>query len=231
MLHGLVAYPVSYKTLSEWIADAVQSGCVKAKTIENYLIGIKNRHIEDGLPTDVFADPRIKRLLLGALRLFGTTPIRPRGEIERPLLLAMVKSLDTNNHDDVNLKAAFTVAFAAFLRPGEFTWDAWDEFSPQQCLSRQSVSFLPDGSVILHLPQSKTDPFGQGFPIPLAPADDDACPVSALRTLLSRYPRTPSHPLFSRNFGPFSSLYLETSVKRAVLAAGHDPSTFSGHSF
>ena len=83
-------------------------------------MALKSKHIDHGYTTDVFDDPRIKRMLHRALCLFDTKPIRDRGEITRPLL-TMVKALNPEVHDEANLIAVFTVAFAAFLRPGEFT--------------------------------------------------------------------------------------------------------------
>lgn len=231
ILRNLPILPVTYETLSKWMADTLDSGRAKPETIEGYLIGIKNRHVEEGLPTDVFNDPHLKRILRRAVRLLGPTPIRERGEIERPLLLAMLNSL-SNTFDHVNLRAAFTIAFAAFLRAGELTWSKWNSTDHTTHLSRGSVTFLKDGTgVLLHLPCSKTDPLGKGTIIPLAPADDIACPVSSLRTLFTRYPRPATDPLFSRLVGPFDRDWFEISLKQAILYTGRDPSTFSGHSF
>ena len=214
------------------MADTLDSGRSKPETIEGYLIGIKNRHVEEGLPTDVFNDPRLKRILRGAIRLLGPTPTRERGEIERPLLLGMLNSLSDSTFDHVNLRAAFTVAFAAFLRAGELTWSKWNPDNHTTHLSRGSVTFLENGTgVLLQLPRSKTDPLGKGTTIPLAPANDLACPVASLRTLFSRYPRPATDPLFTRLVGPFDKDWFEVSIKQAILHTGRDPSTFSGHSF
>ena len=144
----------------------------------------------------------------------------------------MLNSLKSNTFDQVNLHAAFTVAFAAFLRAGELTWSKWNPDSHATHLSRGSITFLEnDTGVILHLSRSKTDPFGNGTTIPLATADDPACPVSSLRKLFSRYPHPTNDPLFSRLTGPFDKDWFESAIKQAILHAGRDPSTFSGHSF
>jgi hypothetical protein len=230
LLNGHPALPATFLSLASWIADTLDSGRAKPETVETYLIGIKNHHIENGAPTTVFEDPRIKRLLRGALRIFGAKPIRPRDEIERPLLTSMLRTLDLNRHDHVNLRAAFTVAFAAFLRSGELTWDTWDHNSHHLHLSRGSVQFIKNGAILL-LPRSKTDPFGKGTPIVLSPAPDEACPIRALKTLFSRYPTANTTPLFNRLAGPFNQSWFVASLKDAILASGHDPSHFSGHSF
>jgi len=123
------------------------------------------------------------------------------------------------------------MAFAAFLRCGEFTWDSWTTNSYLFHLSRSSVQFQPD-FVTLHLPSSKTDPYRQGTLIPLASSPDIACPVTALSSLFTRYPsNSPSDPLFSRTFGPFNQAWVISRLHSALLASGIDPTGYSGHSF
>jgi hypothetical protein len=74
---------------------------------------------------------------------------------------------------------------------GEFTWYAWDHVqSPKSCLARKYVTFTRQGTVTLHLPASKTDPFRQGTDISLASTGSILCPVSALHTALNWY----NHP-------------------------------------
>jgi hypothetical protein len=143
----------------------------------------------------------------------------------------MVKTRNSNLHDDINIIAAFTVAFAAFLRPAEFTWSAWDStITHKTHLSRGSVSFTPEG-VLLHLPSSKTDPFARGTTIPLARADDEACPVQALQRLFQKYPKSNNQPLFTRLAGAFNRSWLEQAIQQSILNTGHNPATYSGHSF
>ena len=124
-------------------------------------------------------------------------------------------------HDDVNLRATFCTAFAAFLRIGEFTWTQWSPDSSLRFLSRGSVQFVTDG-VLLRLPASKTDPFRKGVTIPLSPSHDSTCPVAALRLLFQRYPKPLSEPLFSRSYGPFNRDWniRKIRVSRAAVRIG-----------
>jgi hypothetical protein len=93
-----------------------------------------------------------------------------------------------STHDDLNLRAAFCLAFSAFIRIGEFTWSQWDSQSFLLHLSRGSVHFVPDG-VLLQLPTSKTDPFRKGVSIPWSQSSEATCSVSALQLLFHRYPK------------------------------------------
>ena len=98
---------------------------------------------------------------------------------------------------------AFCIAFAGFLRMGEITWSTWNNQSFLQLLPRGSIQFVPDG-VILQSLASKTDPFRRGVTIPLSTSGDIACPVSALCTLVERYPQPATAPLFSQLLGQFN---------------------------
>ena len=53
----------------------------------------------------------------------------------------------------------------------------------------------------LSLPASKTDPFRQGVTILIASADDEACPVVALRRLVNDFPASAHAPLFDMGVG------------------------------
>jgi hypothetical protein len=194
------------------------------------LTGLRSFHVDRGIPTTVFDDPRIKRIILGAQRVFGVTEIRERREITRDVLLAIVPTFNNNSYDDINLRAAFTVAFSAFLRPGEFTWDKWTKLSFLTHISRGSIQFKSDG-VLLHLPKSKTDQFRKGSNIAISPSNDAACAVAALRLLFQRYPKPDNEPLFSRTLGPFDKKWIADNLTSSLVKAGMDPTAYSGHSF
>jgi len=136
-----------------------------------------------------------------------------------------------HTHDDVNIHAAFCLAFAAFLRPSELTWKTWDSSSYLAHLSRGSIEFTPAG-MLLHLPKSKTDQLRAGVSIPIAPSGNDkTCPVGSLHALLKKYPKHRHAPLFCRHVGPFDYEYFTSRIQTALLQAGFDPQGFTGHSF
>jgi len=142
----------------------------------------------------------------------------------------MTRSL-RQSHDDLNIRAAFCIAFAAFLRPGELTWKKWGPNAHLTHLSRSSIEFTPNG-LLLHLPKSKTDQQRAGVSIPIAPSPDEAtCPVTTLHRLFAKYPKGPHEPLFSRQVGPFDYDYLTSRIQATLLHAGFNPQGYSGHSF
>jgi hypothetical protein len=113
----------------------------------------------------------------GAARKYGNRPKRQRLEITSEILEATLNL----SHDDITIYVAFCTA--GFLRIGEFTWSAWDNFeSFLQSPSREPIQFVRDG-VILQLPASKTDSFRKGVSIPLYPSGDITSTVSALSNI------------------------------------------------
>jgi integrase len=200
-------------------------------TAQSYLFALRSHHIDLGLSVQSFDDERLKRIIRGAKRQFGETPTRERKEITKEVLQSLVSHL-THTHDDVNLQAAFCVAFAAFLRVDEFTWKDWTSQSHLFRLSRGSIRFADDGhSVTIQLPSSKTDQFRHGVMIPLSASHDLTCPVVALRILVHRYPKPPTHPLFSRTIGNFTSKWVIQRLQTLLRKTGINPTGFSGHSF
>jgi integrase len=149
----------------------------------------------------------------------------------------MLDTLKGNSFENVNLRAAFCVAYHGFLRLGEFTYSNWSESSTSFSLTRGSVKFQK-GQVIIHLSSSKTDQFRNGVDIPLLETFDATCPREALKHLFNKYPTPRSHPLFGRvtidghlkgNY--FNRQWVVQKIQECILRAGLDPTNFSGHSF
>jgi len=178
--HGFHTFPVTFEALAEFIAETAEQTSVE--TAKAYVSHLRSLHIDHGHNTDIFNDKRIKLVLRGASWTYTSKPIQERMEITKEVLEAMLNNLHST-HDDLNLRAAFCLAFSAFLRIGEFTWSQWNDQSFLLHISRGSVQFVP-GGLLLQLPASKTDPFRKGVSIPLSKSSDTTCPVSALRLLL-----------------------------------------------
>jgi len=184
-----------------------------------------------GFDESAFNDPRLERIIRGGKRYYGDVDRRERFPITREILVRILQQIP-DTYDGLNNKAALCLGFSAFLRAGEFTYDKWEETSPNFALTRSSISFEEDGNLVLTLPASKTDYFRKGVRIPLAAAPNRSptCPAITLRTLFNRFPANPKAPLFAKTFGPFSRDHLIKTIRNALLDAGLSPTGFSGHS-
>jgi len=226
-LCGLKPYPATIYNLTAWIASAIIK--TKAKTTKQYLQGLRSYHIEMGYNIAEFNDPRLERVIRGGKRYHGDVGRCTRLPITWDILVKILGTIP-DTCDGINLKASLCLGFSAFLRLGEFTYDRWEESSPNFLLTRSLVTFETDGNISLFLPASKTDYFRKGVHIPLASTPSITCPVSALQKLFKKFPTLPTAPLFAHTFGPFSRDYIVKSIRYALLNAGINPSNFSGHS-
>ena len=203
---------------------------VKPATAKAYVSALRSLHLQYNYSTSAFDDPRIDLVLKGGKRIHGEGARRIRLPLTSEILSRLVQYIP-NDRDDINLKAAFCVTFAGFLRSDEFMWEIWDSSSSQSYLARNHVKFNKDGSVTLTLPASKTDPYRRDTPIQLSQSSSLLCPVRALSTLFRTQPGSPDNPLFSRMFGSFIRSYVIDKVKELLLRAGINSANFSGHSF
>jgi hypothetical protein len=199
----------------------------KAETIKTHLTALRSHHVDRGIPTEVFDDLRVKRILRGSQRAFGTTSIRERGEFTRDILLTIVATL-SDSHDDVNFQAAFTVAFPAFVRLSEFTWDSCQN-THESFISRAAVQF-PIDDVLLHLPNPKQINSGKGTksPYPRPTMQDALLPPSSH---CSRNTQNPTqNPCFQGTWVLCNKHWISDKLN-SLLKAGYDPTIYSGNSF
>ena len=198
--YGTQAWPALEPILIEWVTGRVfgsaapKQGQIQPKTVESYLSALKSYHVDRNLPTDAFSSLRtnflqhptklhllfihikiyiltyIKRFLNGARSLF------PQIKKERlPItkdILEKITSVVPISIEDLNIDTAFKVAWAGFLRMGEFTYtDAESQartFADTK-LTRSDITFSEgDQHAILRLKRSKTDVNHTGVEIILA---------------------------------------------------------------
>jgi hypothetical protein len=237
-LRGATAFPASEQQLLVWVSKLGERG-LRTKTIKSYLTGLKSLHVDLGLGTKPFGNPRLQRIIRGINRFQGEPNRKERLPITRNLLIRLLSLLDRNDPRDANLYGAFCLAHAGFLRAGEFTWSennlvhGHTEFAPWN-LTQRSIQFEED-RLFLTLPNSKTDPFRKGVTITLASSGDAACPVTAMRHLYDLCPSwTPLAPLFTRLLQDenkaFTREYLVQHL-RELLAQLGVRGTYSGDSF
>src|SRR5438046_6649284 len=115
----------------------------KPDTTESYISTIRSIHLEKGIPLSIFNDPRIDLVIRGGKRMYREGAKRIRLPLTASILLRILPQLRATEQD-INIKAALCVAFAAFLRCGEFTWDNWSNTHHLSFLARQHVKFNAD---------------------------------------------------------------------------------------
>lgn len=75
----------------------------------------------------MFHNPQLERIVAGMRRLRGEAEARPeRNPITKDILLRLLPLFDPRTLHGATMKAAFCLAFAAFLRVGEFTYTERD---------------------------------------------------------------------------------------------------------
>jgi hypothetical protein len=190
--------------------------------------------VDRRIPVDVFKSEFLARVIAGIRRM---TPYHEKKK-SSPMTLDILNKFGapvpgSDSIDDLNITVAAKIAFAGFLRSGEFMYDDRGDRHTfiNTKLTRSDVTFGDnDEHVRLRLKRSKTDDLHQGVDILLAATGDHNCPVQALRLLWLRDPQEPYAPLFKLEGRPFSYSVVVPLIQ-ARLRRLHipDPSSFTGH--
>ncbi|SPO19921.1 uncharacterized protein UTRI_10013 [Ustilago trichophora] len=226
---GIISLPATDATLMEWIAALSREGRTY-HAIKNRLTALRSWHVDLGLNAAAFADARVQRMLRGFKRLFGVQQRGQKLPITLPILTSLVDQLHrhpfASAHDRTTFISAFTLAYACFLRCGEFTWSTFD---PATTLLVGSVAWHNGYATVL-LPRSKTDPFGKGTSLVVPATGGATCPFSALKAICAGRPA--SAPLFILDGArPFSRSRVLPTLRRLLSNLGLAESRFAGHSF
>ena len=225
-------YPATVETLTSWSANLGDRN-LKSKTIKAYLTGLRSHHIDIGYAggdIEAFHHPTLQRVIAGIRRLQGDDQTRERRPITRDLLLQLLNQFDKSTIQGATWHASFCLAFAGFLRMGEFTWSLSDRTPDfrRWHITRSSV-ILHEDSLELTLPSSKTDPFRRGVTITIAATGDDAYAIASLANLTTKFPAPLLAPLFDPGY-PYTRTHV-TQVLRNKLANLNIEGRYSGHSF
>lgn len=220
----------------EWVCSL--GGQVQPKTIKAYLSHVRSLHIDNDLDFSPTESPMVQRVIRGIKRYHGEKDRKPKLPITLPILLTLLHHIkEANSLDYQMLTAACCLAFAAFLRCGEFTVANTKKWNPSINLSRSAVIFLPNFDNATHLqlilPASKTDPFRKGVTVLVAAAPNRAsCPLTAIKTMFNTHPAPPDAPLFLTHTGkPLSRTLLIESIRTALRAGGFEERLYAGQSF
>ena len=74
----------------------------------------------------VFHHPQLQRIIAGSRHLRDEANTKERRPITKDLLLQILSYFDKSTYTGATLYASFCLAFAAFLRVGEFTYSKRD---------------------------------------------------------------------------------------------------------
>ena len=160
-----------------------------AATLSTYIAGLSFQLRSLGLQ-DVTQSFIVKRMLEGSRR--GRITRDVRCPITMPTLKRLLLALPhvcTSSYEGLLFRAAFLLAFFAFLRVGEFTVRARGH-APTLRLADVNLRQGGGAGLELRIRSSKTDQKGAGCRI-LLPGNksEDLCPVHAARAYLALRPR------------------------------------------
>ena len=117
--------------------------------------------------------------------------------------------------------SAFTLAFYAFLQAWEFTDSSLQWFDVQSSPT----------TIIIHLRQSKTDPFRCGQSIFLQATSTSTCPVRAMNLFTDLITTRTGLLYCGGRFNPLSREQLTRALSMLLQLAGYDQHSYASHSF
>ena len=214
------------------------AGRVGTKRIKEQLTGLKSWHVDLGLDASLLDSDSLRRTIRGIGRYHGEAKQRQAIPITLPILRNALRYIRANPtmfgglRAAATLTAAYSLAFAAFLRCGSFTYDG-GKFDRTFCLSRAHVH-LTGPTPYFHLPADKTDTFRHGVDVHLPTnAPEDVCPIRAIQYLMLHWPGQPHEPLFSLSgaLPHFPRSLVIDKYLAIALRETRVPGKFTGHSF
>jgi hypothetical protein len=235
-----LSFPISQDTLCLWMAD--QAETLKFTTIRYYLHGIATTHIEMGYKSPITDSPLIWRMHTAIKRLQGANSTTRRLPITVELLSQVDRHFDPSNESHRCTRAAMWLGTCGLLRSGEF---AVKNANSNQLLVR-NLTFVKSDKVnirsydptslrsasymIVHLDQSKTDPFRHGTDIIVSNRNA----INAMASYLShRAHLKQDEPLFMENGRKPLTVTSLVRAMRAMLSKASIPNIdkYKGHSF
>ena len=232
--HGLTALPITSNSAILFATDMEMNG-LTYRTLKIYLAAITRLNIEAGYPNTVRHDPLLQCALQGIKRQHGET-----GNTRLPITIQVMRSLKKsithsqgyNSHDKRMLWAAFTLAFFAFLRVGEFTSPTQGFFDANRTLLGSDIS-LQQEDIHIRIKVSKTDPFRHGSNVIIAPSGSDICAVTAYKSYRDIHRFQGHLPAFQFSDGKFLTRQAVSSAIHQLLTQAGIPDAhlYNTHSF
>ena len=228
----MLTWPAPCSHVVAFISSMSLEGKAPA-TISSYLAGIAFWHKINGWedPSKAFI---VQKLVEGSKRLNGSPD--SRAPLTLPLLIDILGALNkvcTSSYETILFRAAFSLAFFAFLRVGEFTAKSRSD-KGTKIIAVSDVAFEGEGPRALKiiLRYSKTDQVGHASILTInAAGATKVCPVSAINSFLSVRPKC-AGPLFVHmDQSPLTRYQFQSILQKSLEFSGHSACRFSTHSF
>ena len=212
---------------------------LRYNTIKQYLAGIRHHYLAFNISTPLTSPSSLGRLytLLRGVKKSQCNASRCRLPITYPILIDMLSVLErglVGSYDSLMMSAACSMAFAAFLRAGEFTILSNQRISDSDCLRISDIEVTENAAYVLTLRSSKTDIFRRGVQISIYSSDQHFCPVKIMLDYIKVRKcagAVEADPLLVTANGFILSRSVFISYIRAILSSlGYDSSKFHGHS-
>ncbi|KAK3097178.1 hypothetical protein FSP39_007163 [Pinctada imbricata] len=174
-------------------------------------------------PTNKFV---VSKLLEGMRRLNKTRD--KRLPITATLLHDLMSNLTpvcSSAFEAAMFRAAFSVAFHAFLRIGELT-----NTKTTVSLHIDDVQ-MKSHRVILRIAQSKTDQYGKGTKIMLNATCKSTCPVLSMKSYLQLRPNFPGAAFCHFDGRPLTRYQFSAVLKKVLAILCYPPNRNTSHSF
>lgn len=232
---------VTEDVLIYFVAHCFKNLKLQYSTIKLYLSGIRYQCIQNNIDSPFqYSSNSMEKIsmFLNSVKRLQKPVTRNRLPITFDILQQICRKLKEgifSAFTDCMLFTAFVVAFYGFLRCGEFTVHDAKLFDKECNLCLSDISFQSDYAV-LHLKQSKTDPFRKGVDIQLHKLNHEFCPYTALNSyLLLRKAKgffQSYDPLFINESGQaLERNFFISKLKHLLDLCGLDSQLYNGHSF
>ena len=225
--------PASVQHVTAFIAFLSLTGKAPS-TIATYISAIAYIH-----KVNLFHDPTdnflVRKLIEGAKRSRVTSKDNRR-PITFELLVKLINAVSHVTRDAYEaalFKAAFSLAFFAFLRVGEFTAKTRHS-STNFILLIQDIR-LTQGGLYVTIRHAKNNQHNVPITMEIKALSRNLtayCPVAIMSEYLHRRPAGGNDPLFVHfDSSPLTRFQFQSVLKKAVLFCDIEPSLYKSHSF
>lgn len=232
--------PISEQTLILFVTHCNKALGLGYSTIKLYLAAVRFYYVKAGIHNPMsssYIDCCAKLHMV----LRGIKKHNHQKERRRPITYKILLQIHTilqrgmyGKFLDSMLKAAFSLAFFAFLRCGEFTVK---NFKQNNILNMEDViKDSDDKGFTLKLKSSKTDPFRKGIQIRVFKSGQAVCPFTCMNKYLEMRKiwnnGYRSSALFIDDSGnPLTRNFLVNKLKCILQMLGYNDEQYNGHSF